>query len=256
MIGGGPGERSRPRARFVHLHGASHEDAVQRPDGHVGGEGVLEETGTLKPDRRQEFRPERAPEVVQITSDDQRRLRIDPGEGLTREEAAELLGALAPRQAEVEVVDDDRTLAPLVPHDGARLQRASLLAPPHREIHVVRVVQRPTAQDRVAVAALLEPVLRSEHDVRELERFPQLVDLDLEAGLGPSLGDLLEQGDVRPNRVEQLDRTIQPIPPVRASDTFVDVPGDDSKIHASKRSDESAAAAEEPRGRGNSRRLA
>lgn len=223
MIGGRLRQLRMTDVRVTQVQAASKVQAIEWAQRVSGGEGVAQGTRSRQPRRGEMFRAETSPQIVQITADDHRRCRGDALEWTARDEASQLFVAFTPRQAEVQVVNDDASRVAVPAASNLCLQHAALLAPTDSQIQVSCFVNGPTRQDHVAVVPLLEAVLGVEGEV-PAKRFREQLHLVVFVQLRHVLCDLLEQRDVWIAARDDAADARQIVTPIDATHAFVDVP--------------------------------
>ncbi len=165
---------------------------------------------------------------------------VQAGERVTVEEGAQLQLALGLRQAEVHVEDVYGAIEVVVADADFAVQHAAPLAPADRQVDVGHGLERPPAEDRVAVlAATADLDVGEPGAVGEAELIAEQVDLAIAVGARHALIDLLQQDQVRLVVRHRRDDPLGPVAPVEAADALVDVVGQDADTH--RRGDHTAA---------------
>src|SRR5690606_2668437 len=174
------------------------------------------------------LRPQAAPNVIQVPTDDQRRTSLDAFERVAFDEALQLLAAFTSSQSKVQIVHDQRMLMAIDLRPYVCLQQPACFAIADREVQVRKAVHRPARKDQVAIAPMAELMLGVKSGVT-IEVFRQDGDLVVASQIGNALGHLLQQYDVGGYRFEYGDRTAQVIATIHSAHTLVDVPGHDAQ---------------------------
>ncbi len=118
----------------------------------------------------------------------------------------------------VEVCPDDERTPALLEWDG--------------QVDVVMFIEGKSREDGIAVTSLAKIHVGLEGPVLEAELLGQNIDLPLVAGPGDAVVHLLEEGNVRVIVRDGLDDALEPVFPVYAADTFVDVVGEDPDLQS------------------------
>lgn len=179
------------------MHVAAHEETIEGPHRKGRRKRTLEGASSTEPAGYEEASPERAPDVVEITPDDDGRVLVKPAKRLTREEPLELQSPFGSGKAEVHVVEHHRSRSSLETDSRVGLENAALLLLTDREIDARDLRERKARENGVAVATHPEAVLGTKRDVRQAERLGEHLGLVVKMGSGVVVRDFLQERDVR-----------------------------------------------------------
>lgn len=198
--------RRRPREAALHgtrgtlgVNVAAHEETIQGSYRKGGRKRALEGASSTEPAGHEESRPERSPDIVEVTPDDDGGVLVEAAKRLTREEPLELQSPLGPCEAEVHVVEHDGSRGSLGADTRMRLENAALLLRTNREIDARNIRQRKAREDRVTVPTHLEAVLRMKRHVRKAESLGEHLGLVVKVRSRMIVRDFLQERDVRPD---------------------------------------------------------
>ena len=233
MIRRDPGRGVIGHSTFQCRRTTPHENRVERPHGHRGGERSSKIAGTAKTRRNEQRWSQRTPQIVEIAAEHHGCIFVERGEDLVCDESTKLFVALRTGEAEVHIVEDHRLGPAVLAQMHAAKYHTAFLAGADREIDVIDVEQWPAADERVAIVALApEFVSAAVIAVSETERVSDHVDLPVKLRSTSPLVDLLQQRDVGPVVPHHLDHAFGSIPTIDAADALVNVPGQDSEAHS------------------------
>ena len=160
---------------------------------------------------------------------------MEVGERVALEKFPDLDAAQERREPQVEVEDVDRPevirLA-IAPHAESRVQDAAPFRGREGEIDVLRMGQRETAEDRVAVVpAPANPHVREVGPVAEPQHVAQDIHLAVAARAARAFVHFLEQDEVRFEKGDRITDALRGILPVHSPDPLVDVVRHDPHPH-------------------------
>lgn len=150
-----------------YLEVSTAEEPVEGPDWRESWERIVARADPLKSGGFQEARAETSVKIIQVSAEDDRRVRVDPSIGMFVEESRKLESAFGLGEAEVHVGDPHASLVHVALGVGgmrqdARQERTALFPPADGEVEVMDILDWKSTQDQVAIATDLEPMFMPE----------------------------------------------------------------------------------------------